>query len=714
MPTEQNTTWVGGAPLWVSDDTSSSTVSQPTSPVADQISDLGDILLEKNMDDVQSNDFMPVWQNDVAQLDSTNNLSEIQAESTDISLDNGVTTSDTTIVADETNSQNSDTNTIDLGDIDLSWSASSNTDVISTDTVSTTLEDNTDSHQTENTGNTITTESVVSENTWDSSEISMDSINLDDNTEVTIDETQEKQEITTENNVSNETNISESEDVQSGTNEQTVEASDAITSDTSDIWWISLDGIELPSSPVATEESITNESQGDNDISLENSTSSQTDTTTNGSTETSADTTTESIDFDALENIDLPESSSVDINGGDSNPSTETTTTDEVVEEPVMDLPEISLDSIETPAVPEVAVEEIQNEVQPTLEVNTSEEIQPKAENTEAISESVVNEMSVVEDVISENSSIDALNIEAPIADMPTITENTNTPENTLEVVPQNVENSSSEAAIELPNIDDKLANIAQIAEKVEEGIDLDSLVWPDEQKDNITDNTQLDSSITKPQDTAASVTQTPEAAAQPVAQDKKPLKMALVGMGIVAVLGAGYFWYKTVFPMGLGNSEPSSVLSWDMVPDLYSGDTMSGDILSGDAWQNNSGEILLDDILSGSTNSGDTDIWVLPDGGIDSNWNTDGQTPSRTLDDVKNDADELVSKARKLLIKATIAKNGPARISAFSIQKDVDSFVQTLANTTDITTLEASEKTLEQLSQRLTSLENRLNGSSN
>ncbi len=706
MPTEQNTTWVGGAPLWVSDDTSSSTVSQPTSPVADQISDLGDILLEKNMDDVQSNDFMPVWQNDVAQLDSINNISETQIENSDVSLDSSVTTSDTTTVAEETSSQNGDTNTIDLGDINLSWSTASSTDVINTNTVSTTLENNTDSNQTENTENTTTDEAVV-EPIIDLPEISMDSINLDDNAEVT-----------TENNISNETNISEN--TQSDANQQTTEVSEVTNSNTTDIWWISLDSIELPSSPVSTEESMTNEPQGDNNISLEDGALIETEAATNESTETSTDTTTESIDFDALENIDLPESSSVDINGGDGNPSTENTTTDEAVVEPIVDLPEISLDSIKTPVVSEVAVEETQNEEQPIVDVSVSEEIQPEAENTEKVSESMANEEFMVNEVpiveapileesISENNSIDISNIETPIIDTPIITENTNTPESTLEVAQQNVENSSTEAVIELPNIDDKLANIAQIAEKVEEGIDLDSLVWPDEQKDNSEDSINNNTVIAPQQDVVPPVVQNDTT----TTQDKKPLKMALVGMGIVAILGAGYFWYKTVFPMGLGNSETSSVLSWDMLPDLYSGDSMSGDTLSGDIWQN-SGEILLDDILSGSTNSGDTDIWVLPDDGTDSNWNTDGQTPTRTLDDVKNDTDILISKARKLLIKATIAKNGPARISAFSIQKDVDSFVQTLANTTDITTLEASEKTLEQLSQRLTSLENRLNGSSN
>ena len=42
----------------------------------------------------------------------------------------------------------------------------------------------------------------------------------------------------------------------------------------------------------------------------------------------------------------------------------------------------------------------------------------------------------------------------------------------------------------------------------------------------------------------------------------------------------------------------------------------------------------------------------------------------------------------RKLLIKTTVDKNGPARITAFDIQKDIEAFQQALEKTTDISTL--------------------------
>lgn len=42
----------------------------------------------------------------------------------------------------------------------------------------------------------------------------------------------------------------------------------------------------------------------------------------------------------------------------------------------------------------------------------------------------------------------------------------------------------------------------------------------------------------------------------------------------------------------------------------------------------------------------------------------------------------------RKLLIKATIYKNGPARITAFGLQKEIEDLQQTLEKTTDISTL--------------------------
>ncbi len=647
MPTEQNTTWVGGAPLWVSDDTSSSTVSQPTSPVADQISDLGDILLEKSIDEVQSNDFMPVWENDLTQLDNiTNNNTESITES---SVDNR------TITSDSTNTDSSiDNNNIDLGDIDLSIpndGSESNTSESTSTPINNTIE-----------WNDIITEETTSAN--DETVNNIDEINIDLPT---------IEEPVTEN-------VQPTEIIESVVAETNTPSSEQTIDDNSiDLSWVSL---------------------WDSPQNEETATNSDTENTTDDTNSQNNDSI-DNVNFDALEDIDLPEATTISINSWESN--------DEKHEDQSMNIEEPSI--AQNNEIPEISLDNIAS----TDEIQASQiEEQLISEDIDTTSSTIENEKSwtvavepIVEPVLEEI-------IEAPIIES----------NNWIEVSPvENTINNNpviNEATVELPqdtwvNIDDKLASIAQVAEKVEEGIDLDSLVWPDEQKNSLEDNTETNTPVITNQEITAAIAQTTEATTpQTMTQDKKPLKMALVGMGIVAVLGAGYFWYKTVFPMGLGNTEPSNILSWSMTPDLYSGDTISGDILSGDIWQNNSGEVLLDDILSGSTNSGDTDIWALPDGGTDSNWNTDGQTQTRTLDDIKNDADMLVSKARKLLIKATIAKNGPARISAFSIQKDVDSFVQTLANTTDITTLEASEKTLEQLSQRLTSLENRLNGSSN
>jgi hypothetical protein len=67
----------------------------------------------------------------------------------------------------------------------------------------------------------------------------------------------------------------------------------------------------------------------------------------------------------------------------------------------------------------------------------------------------------------------------------------------------------------------------------------------------------------------------------------------------------------------------------------------------------------------------------------------------------------------RKALIKATIMKNAQMRLSAFTLQKDVETFIQTLENTNDITTLSDSETKVDSLSQRLDSILQKLNGNS-
>lgn len=70
-----------------------------------------------------------------------------------------------------------------------------------------------------------------------------------------------------------------------------------------------------------------------------------------------------------------------------------------------------------------------------------------------------------------------------------------------------------------------------------------------------------------------------------------------------------------------------------------------------------------------------------------------------------------VMSKAKGVLIQATIAKNGGIRLSAFSLQKDAEDFVQSLENTTDMTTLSDKEQELTVLTSRLLSLDAQLNG---
>ena len=52
------------------------------------------------------------------------------------------------------------------------------------------------------------------------------------------------------------------------------------------------------------------------------------------------------------------------------------------------------------------------------------------------------------------------------------------------------------------------------------------------------------------------------------------------------------------------------------------------------------------------------------------------------------------------------------ARTEAFQLQKDIQTYIQTLENTNDITTLSDSETQLQTLSQRLDSILTSLNGS--
>jgi hypothetical protein len=58
------------------------------------------------------------------------------------------------------------------------------------------------------------------------------------------------------------------------------------------------------------------------------------------------------------------------------------------------------------------------------------------------------------------------------------------------------------------------------------------------------------------------------------------------------------------------------------------------------------------------------------------------------------------------------MAKNGSMRLQAFQLQKEIESFLLSLENPNDFTTLEDSENIFNSLSQRLDTINKRLNGS--
>lgn len=654
MPTEPSTNPTTPSQTWDSTNTNGQTVS----PTSAQISDLGDILMEQTLDTIQANDFQAVSHDDVHQLSGEN--SESSSDSSSSTTDAGGTSSST-----------NDTS-IDLGDI---FSESETPAVAEAASVELPVETvvETPVAATEVTAE-IPVESSVDAETPAVSE-PLQSVVAEPSTDLGNIDIWWEWEIAP---------IEDTAVVEAPVVEKNSQSDDTLTIDLGDITTDSSDSVvaEMPviDTPVLTEEVITPEvwidletpamesvaseevvetatNLGDLDIWLENvDTQSESVDASAVTTETSdaqntqeAASEEDSIDFDALENMTLPDSETVVLN--------EDTNTDDKPSEIILEQPTVE-NSID--------LGDLSSSDQPN-------------ENTEI--------------------QVD----QTPVIDTPSV--DVSIPVETVVETPV----VAPEVAVELANadinIEDKLAGVAEMAEKIEEGMDLDSLVMPEVAETSTDTPTPSIQSVN--QDTINGAASAWDAVSTHEA-NKKPLKMALLGMGVVATAGILYFGYQTVFPVWI-NGPTSEIINNS--GDLFTGgsieDALSGDSISGDTTDvpmNTTGEI----IIGGEVpTSGDVDNTTT--GSVD--------TPvemTRTLDDIKSDVELLAGKARKLLIKATIAKNGPARITAFSIQKDIDTFTQSLANTTDMTTLDASEKTLSQLTQRLVSLENKLNGSNN
>ena len=655
MPTEPSTNPTTPSQTWDSTNTNGQT---PVSPTSAQISDLGDILMEQTLDTVQANDFQAVSHDDVHQLSD---------ENTESSSDSSSSAPD----AASTSSSTSDTS-IDLGDI---FSESETPAVAEAANVELPVETvvETPVAATEVAAE-IPVESPVEPETPAVAEL-LNNVVAEASTDLGNIDIWWEWEIAP---------IEDTAVVEAPVVKENSQADDTLTIDLGDITTDSSDSVvaETPviDAPVVTEEVITPEVSVDLEAPAVESLASEevvetaTDLSSLDMWLENADTQSESIDeaaattetsdiqnteetaneedginFDALENMTLPDSETVVLN--------EDINTDDKPSEIILE----------------------QATVENSLDLGDLSSSDQPNENTE---------IQVDQTPVIETPSVDVSIPVETVVETPVV---------------------APEAVVELPNVDvnieDKLAGVAEMAEKIEEGMDLDSLVMPEVVETSTDTTTPSIQSVN--QDTTNGVASAWDAVSAHEA-NKKPLKMALLGMGVVATAGILYFGYQTVFPVWI-NGPTSEIINNS--GDLFTGgsieDALSGDSISGDTTDvsmNTTGDIIIGgevptsgDVDSTTTGSVDTPVEV-----------------TRTLDDIKSDMELLAGKARKLLIKATIAKNGPARITAFSIQKDIDTFTQSLANTTDMTTLDASEKTLSQLTQRLVSLENKLNGSSN
>ncbi len=638
MPIEPSTNPTTPAPTPAGDPTPNN------SSVTSQISDLGDILMDQTMDNVQSTDFQAVSHDDVHGMDEinldTNSLDALA--SVDIDAPVISEASDSVHPMDTTNPLINDLS-IDLNLDDTTSTANSTDNFV------------------DNTGNEV---------------------NLDDDTTIDVN----VEDVAVPNDEANiepmvgETPVMETVAI----NESTWETP------TPDL----LPEISIEAGPAQIPSTDT-ELQNIALDSLSNSEDTNalftTDTSDIASTEVApSNPIEEGINFDALADMSLPESSTMKLN----EETVDQKDIPVVVEKSENNLANNMMNNTsETERVPtEVGVEPVQEEV------IVQEEILPDQPEQVVEPASVLEEPVLVEEPEVTNN-VPVSEVSQP--EEPIVVQQQAQP---MEVVPVQAETSQellSETPVNSVNIEDKLMWVAEASEKVEAnmGMDLDSLVTPQENNNSGTNANTFVMGNVDVDAQAASVA----AAAAVNANNRKPLKMALIGMGIVAVAWVLYFGYSTVFPVGLINSS-------DTVLPMYTGEVTTGDMLSGDVM---SGNVLTwDNIfgsgfnIDGSTMSGDA-TWIGTSTG-------NATTITRTLEDVKADAEVLATKVRKLLIKATIAKNGPARVTAFSIQKDIDTFQQSLANTSDIDTLSDSENTLSQLSQRLTSLEDKLNGTNN
>lgn len=388
----------------------------------------------------------------------------------------------------------------------------------------------------------------------------------------------------------------------------------------------------------------------------------------------STSTETEVVDEEVVEEV-VEETNNSSIDLWSLEDMIHKTTAEPIAEQGIIDTP--------------VAVEEIAPEINQDIVIDTSSLETP----VDAVEEVIpVVENNITPEIVQEAETLEVV---SPVTIATPITDVASTETTDVWSELDGLQDTMPTETVPQPTNNPEAVALEKVADDITQGIDLDSLM------------------VDSPTSVAAVQVADEATAKQTPTEWLKAIfswsngnqKKVLLWLWAFALIGLIYFGYVL-----MADSSPSVPTpqvtnqvdqdTWDTMDEL-SGDVVVDEIAT---WSSDglSWDIIIDDVATWdiTTNSGSINTWSIT---------PVAKTPAEILSSVK----DLAGQVRKALIKATIMKNAQMRLSAFGLQKDIETFIQTLENSNDITTVSDSETKVNSLSQRLDTILQKLDGNS-
>jgi hypothetical protein len=716
----------------IDESTSSNTAGQNTNasitppsitPPTNSVSDLGELLIDKSLENIQNKDFVPVSKNDIV-----NFLGSDDNSTTDDSANiNNSAIANNAITDDVTSNSTIDNNNNAIADNTIADNTT--TDDATTDSA---IDNNSAPFEEPNVGSTSIEISPTAADVDVAVDVASD-INADTIDNVSLDTTTDSVEkVVTETTSTSfdPLNILGTPGVTANTNDveeiSNIQSSDA--KDVNDIDTISdtisdtvIDTVsDIPNNTATIEidtQQLKNIPMIEESTDIEHTTTSSSDPFAS----INLDQTTQALDQTTQTIVDSQTSNSI-----------ENTT-------PTIDLPVI--DSTNTLPVENVKnTEELISDTSTSIADDMNSIILDEPEKNEI--ESIANAENTLEKtipVVIENPSLDTIQIPdtSSLIDIPSI-DNTNTTinnttpiSNALSNLQETISthnvsstenntpwtqtvidwqiNNSIETTPSINNINStEKSNLEAIANDITQGIDLDSLL-PDTNS-----STPINTaSIVNPEPTVATATTDAHHDISAEAQKKK--KMLLI-LWSVAFLWLVFFAIQLMNGWSSSNTTTNTPAVEATTGDVNDNETPPSDDIITDTPPSDDSSINSGDETDWNItppNEGNTDEDITTLSGSSDVTPPVNSTPTVTQEGLLSEGQTLMWKVKKALMQATLKKNWPIRLSAFELQKDLQAFVQTLENTSDISNLEESASTLTDLSKRLDWILQKLDGSS-